>query len=160
MVEVSPNTYVLYNLYTTGEVNLDQEEDLMATYFGELDLLDDEAISIPVNTGKKASGQRSGRSRQVIESSDDEEEEEEDEEEEAQENDDQNVESGKNLDIGNLGYTLDEVIEQAKRSLLIIVLSLIYMNEYPMPEIELLAEIKDIGLSEECKIVNEHGMFW
>lgn len=51
----------------------------------------------------------------------------------------------------------DHVVENSKRSLLLISLSLIFMNEFPMPEKDLFNSLKDLGLNLEKKIETSHG---
>lgn len=57
----------------------------------------------------------------------------------------------------NENLNIDDMIANSKRSLLLIVLSLIFMNEDPLPEKDLFKSIKDLGLNIDEKIETCHG---
>lgn len=139
MVEVTSNNYVVHNLFSFGEVYLDQADDIKATYFGDHDVLDDTAI---VHNGSR------NRSRRNDATADDDDDDDDDEDFDV---DDQ-------VDICNGNYTHDQMIDHCKRSLIMTILALIYMNEFPLTEEELFSAIKDFGLSEEYPIESRHGM--
>lgn len=165
MVEISANTYLVYNPFSVAEINIDKEAEKLATYFGDMGILDESHME---RKGTAGSGRRkragSGRNRRnrgrINDSSDD---ESSSGEEEANPDDgagsEANFDSDDEIDCDGMDFSHDELIEHSKRSLIMIILSLIYMNEFPLPEDELFEMLKDFGLPQDYKIEVRHGMF-
>lgn len=157
MVEVGTGSFLLYNMYTMAEVNIDQAEDLATALEDvELNLIDEDADN-GLRSGRSA---RSGNRRAVIqdssdaESSNDQNTDDDDDDPPLNEDSD-NEDEG--LTVGNTHYDPDDVYDHAKRGLLMTILSLIYMNEYPLPEGELFESLAELGLHEEYKMKCSNG---
>ena len=127
MVEVSSNSYIVHSSFTLGEILMDVQEEILTKYFNDLSILDEtyqhQGTSVYDDTDKDDN---------IF--------------------DKPNFPSDIDIDLSNTNFTHDEVIEHSKRELIMIILSLIYMNEFPLPEVELFELLKTLGLSENCKI--------
>lgn len=160
MVEVGTGNFMLYNMYTMAEVNIDQAEDLATAFEDvELNLIDENEDNV-AGTQQNGRSARSGNRRAVIqdssdaESSDDQNTDDDDDEPPLNEDSD-NEDEG--LTVGNTHYNPDDVYDHAKRGLLMTILSLIYMNEYPLPEGDLFESLAELGLHEEYKMKCPNG---
>ena len=169
MVEVGANNYIVHTHFTLDEIFMDKEEDRLATYFGEIDILDEgnlyQSQSQRIGGGFKSNG---GRSRSNGDQ--DSEDFNDDDDDESSEDDYRSNISieqepnfsglGVEIDLSATDFAPDQVIEDSKRFLIMVILSLIYMNEFPLSETELFNLLKEFGLPLDYVINQVHeGMF-
>ncbi|KAJ6220156.1 hypothetical protein RDWZM_005968 [Blomia tropicalis] len=136
MIEINPNSYLIHSIYKHEQIHLDKTKNLFDKYLQN------------INSCVSLMGSDTCQSSKTVESSNNATDNEVETDDEEDNNFNKTIEG--DLEKMNIDMPFDKKFEHIKRALTVISLTLIYMNEEPMLQAELIKMIELLGFNDDC----------